>query len=308
MDDFSQGLNTKILKQGRGTYEGLIFKIQPQTSSGVKFIQGGGKKSSPEFFNQLYKPDIQFPTEITKNIQSSTSAVGVSKTTSNFGLGIISPNLQKTQQGASNGLVLDQKSFQNTQISQIVDNIENTEQKIIQTPKVTTIQRSRGRQRSKGNDAIIQTQPQIQTPKIVQTPFQTSKQTVKQINKLTFVPGLTTPFNPIVNKLPFPLIFPSIPGMDVGGLGKRRVKIKKVVRYTPSYSAIVFNIRGKAPKGTETGLRVRPIPKGTDNLLNLFSSPKSNTKIKRIKRIIRVPSFKVDNPFEIIRKRRKKKR
>ena len=71
---------------------------------------------------------------------------------------------------------------------------------------------------------------------------------------------------------------------------KRRVKIKKVIRYTPSYSALIFNIKGKAPKGIETGLRVRPITRGTDNLLNIFSG--------------KTP--KIYNPFQIPRIKRKR--
>jgi hypothetical protein len=42
----------------------------------------------------------------------------------------------------------------------------------------------------------------------------------------------------------------------------RGFKGKQRKKYTPSFEALVFNIRGKAPKGTETGFRVRPITKG----------------------------------------------
>lgn len=148
-----------------------------------------------------------------------------------------------------------------------------------------------------GNIPALATMPaQIQLPKMDQIQIQKPG----LVNPLTFAtPGVGTPnFGYDFSLPPFLLDLPS--GLDPGGLKKRRVKIKKVVKYTPSYSAVIFNIRGSAPKGTETGLRVRPIPKGTDNLLNFFSG--------------KTPEFY--NPFQmpkvrrrrIIKKRKVKKR
>lgn len=54
---------------------------------------------------------------------------------------------------------------------------------------------------------------------------------------------------------------PNIPsGGLAGGLGTRLFKGYQKKRYTPSYEAFVYQIKGKAPKGRETGLRLRPIP------------------------------------------------
>jgi hypothetical protein len=146
--------------------------------------------------------------------------------------------------------------------------------------------------RSGNAQKFVNMPTQIQLPRMDQMPRLDQIQIQKPglVNPLTFAtPGVGTPNFGYDFKLPpFLLDLPS--GMDVGGLGKRRVKIKKVVKYTPSYSAIVFNIRGKAPKGTETGLRVRPIPKGTDNLFNLFSG--------------KTPEFY--NPFQMPRARRRR--
>lgn len=42
----------------------------------------------------------------------------------------------------------------------------------------------------------------------------------------------------------------------------RKIPVKKVIKYTPSFRALIFNIRGARPTGIETGIRVRPITKG----------------------------------------------
>jgi len=77
----------------------------------------------------------------------------------------------------------------------------------------------------------------------------------------TYTPPFVPPLAPLSPYIPFAI--PFIPGGDFsfGGAniirrGKRRSK------YTPSFEALVFNIKGKAPKGIETGARIRPIPKG----------------------------------------------
>jgi hypothetical protein len=57
----------------------------------------------------------------------------------------------------------------------------------------------------------------------------------------------------------------AIPKFKFGQFGeptKRRIKVRRVVKYVPSYGALVFGIYGKKPTGVETGLRVRPMPKG----------------------------------------------
>lgn len=94
----------------------------------------------------------------------------------------------------------------------------------------------------------------------------------KQIQMETLRPQLINlARTPNIFKVPtaltgsFPLI-PFIPdfnlgNIDLGGIS-RKIKIVKVVGYTPDYSALIKGIVGKAPKSTITGFEFRPITKG----------------------------------------------
>jgi hypothetical protein len=81
---------------------------------------------------------------------------------------------------------------------------------------------------------------------------------------------LTKPYTPLAPpiNIPFPVEFPPfIPpffsmGADMGGLTNRKIKAKRITRYTPSYTALIFGIKGRKPRGVETGARIRPITKG----------------------------------------------
>jgi hypothetical protein len=73
---------------------------------------------------------------------------------------------------------------------------------------------------------------------------------------MPITPTPTTPFTPIPI---FPI--PFFPSLDFGGVS-RTFRGKQRKKYTPSFEALVFNIRGKQPKGLETGARIRPIPRG----------------------------------------------
>jgi len=88
----------------------------------------------------------------------------------------------------------------------------------------------------------------------------------KQIVKIkTISPKIITPTTPpyIPPTGGVPLFPITLPGLGMaGGLGKRRIPVIKIVRYTPSFGAVFFNIRGSRPKGIETGLRLRPITPG----------------------------------------------
>ena len=57
-----------------------------------------------------------------------------------------------------------------------------------------------------------------------------------------------------------PPFFPSGSFFEAG-FGKP-LKGKQRKRYFPDYTSIIFGRKGKAPKGTLTGLEARPIPKG----------------------------------------------
>jgi hypothetical protein len=86
--------------------------------------------------------------------------------------------------------------------------------------------------------------------------------------------SLGTPdiINPIrIPKIPiFDFKFPSF---DEGGSRKKVNKGKRKYSYTPSYEAIILGLRGKKPKGRETGARIRPITKGF-NWSKLFGNNK----------------------------------
>lgn len=76
----------------------------------------------------------------------------------------------------------------------------------------------------------------------------------------TATSGFITP-PPTPPHIPTPV--PPIPLFDFGEKrGGRTYKGKQPKRYTPSYESFVFGFRGKAPKGIETGARIRPITKG----------------------------------------------
>lgn len=82
------------------------------------------------------------------------------------------------------------------------------------------------------------------------------------INPPTSIPSFPTIATPKVNLTnPFPSM-PFVFSSDAGSFKKRKIKGKQQKQYTPSYEAFIFNIRGKQPKGIETGMRLRPITKG----------------------------------------------
>jgi hypothetical protein len=89
---------------------------------------------------------------------------------------------------------------------------------------------------------------QIQIPKLINT------------NPNTPLPGMGSP-NINTPIIPVPVWFPTL-GIETGMPTRRRFKGKQPKKYTPSFSALIFNIKGRMPKGIETGARVRPITKG----------------------------------------------
>ncbi len=142
----------------------------------------------------------------------------------------------------------------------------------------------------------------IQIPKIAQQPRIITKLVSPPLAGLTG--GTVTPNLSYAFKLPR-VILPILPPirMDAGKLGKRRIPIRKIVKYTPSYSALVYNIRGNKPKGIETGLRLRPIPKGFS-----FNKMFGGSKIKRIIKIPKITSPIYSGRKRVIKKRQVKRR
>lgn len=98
-------------------------------------------------------------------------------------------------------------------------------------------------------------------------PIQT--QTTPQIQLQSFPKPFNVPttspntffFNPDFS-LPFDSFFTPKLSFDFSS-GSRRIKSKRQrKKYTPDYAALIFGRRGKQPKGLETGIRPRPIPRG----------------------------------------------
>ena len=120
----------------------------------------------------------------------------------------------------------------------------------------------------------------LQTQKIV--PVQ--KVSLRSISTSIFTGYGGTPvpttYTPTTPKIPVPFTFPLLSGMFSGSLGSGKVKSRRTERkYTPSFKALFFNIKGKAPKGTATGLRLRPITPGFS-----FFRKKKVIKVRRIKK------------------------
>lgn len=274
----------KFLKQGQGFYEGYNIKIKAPSYDKVTIFQGGGTKSSQEFFNKLYAPS-----EISKVSQASQSAVSLSRTTPKFDVRFPSAPVKKSDYPASTGQEFKPKLDTQQQFTPIVkEDIKSIQDT---TPLIKTITRTK----SRGGSRVIQTPINVQLPfqkeKTIQAPkgFYKQVQSPKQIGKLTYL----TPspiFTPTTPKLPKPFIF--VPPFKLFGLKektpKRRIKVKRVVKYTPSYSAMVFKMFGEKTKPTfkkgYTGLEIRKIPKGF-SFSNLFEQPKRKRRVIRVKRI-----------------------
>lgn len=136
----------------------------------------------------------------------------------------------------------------------------------------------------------------IQSQKIIpllRTSTTTATSTrIDLVSTPTFVtPTITTP-NTFIKTPSFfiPPVF-DIPSFnfDAGKMSSRIYRGKQAKKYTPSFEALVFNIRGKAPKGLETGARTRPIPRGYSFANNKpafsfgkgFSLPSSKFKLPK---------------------------
>lgn len=166
-------------------------------------------------------------------------------------------------------------------------NIDTTEYKSIAIPKVDTQQIVK--QNTKGLTipttitSTISTSRTNQIPLAIPTTAQIPKIPTKQILATpTAIAPVTPPtinLPPKTYTPPFFLIPPLIPEFNF----KQTTRIyrgRQRKKYTPSYEALAFNIRGKAPKGIETGFRTRPIPKGYSFA---FKMPKFKFKMPKFK-------------------------
>lgn len=103
-------------------------------------------------------------------------------------------------------------------------------------------------------------QDTVQTPTVIQVKKISTGQRTSTTGASTSQPAFSfnynTPYVPVPT-IPFipPLIAGGGRGLKMGFASSRQSRTK----YTPSFSALFFKIKGQAPKGTATGLRLRPI-------------------------------------------------
>ena len=267
----------EILKQGQGSYEGYIANLKKPSSSGVRYISGSGKKSSQDFLNLLYRSTVKYPSEVLKVTQSAEASVSLSQQANKFKVNI--PQILRPP---------SKQDFQ-TETPSSDRQVTKTKQEFYsipkQEPKTKTKTKTRFRTGQTYYSPSIVISDPIQKDKTFQIPRQTITpiSTTKNITKL--IPISPKPLTPFKDKpigfTILPILLPPL-GMDSKGLGKRRIPIRRIVKYTPSYSAVIFKIFGKKPTGVETGLRVRPIPKGF-SFSNLFGFKRRIIKKRRKK-------------------------
>ena len=252
-----------------------LLKVVKKTPD-VGFVQAYGRGSSQEFFKQLYAPPtqavagklIQAPSmDVLSSMRPSTSILPLVSA----GAKAVAPKtrLKTIIKPVAIDTTLPKQKEVFMQTSDLVQRFKQ-----VSLPKIETI----AMPKMKSLTRVIPITAQIPKQGLKQ------KQILKQMGITT-----TTPQPPSVSMIPttpFIPFFPiSLPPLGAGGrLGKRRVKIRRVVKYVPSYSAMIFKIFGKKPKGVETGLRVRPIPRGF-SFAELFGAPKRKIiKKRKVKR------------------------
>jgi hypothetical protein len=196
------------------------------------------------------------------------------------------------------------KSVQSTAFSTKQFMETSTQQRVFSIPGLSFNQASSSSQKNKIgiisppilSNAPIQKQPQMPgvITKLGQPPAQIEKGVLAVAPVIPAVPKMNAaPYVP--PSFTVPPIIPWLPKFDFNeSVSKRSFKGKPRYKYVPSFEALVFNIRGKQPRGMETGARTRPIPKGYSfsyksspiNFNRGFKMPKFNFSIfgKRKKR------------------------
>lgn len=163
-------------------------------------------------------------------------------------------------------------------------------QVIVQAPKLMQRQLQIQVVRAMPSFAVAVDMPPAIVQAQAQFPRLTQRQRMMRVPKLiTLAP--TTPSLKI--SFPFspagvPPFIPRLPrGMKEAGLGKRRVEVRRIVKYIPSFSAIIAGITGKKPRGIETGLRVRPITKATKDIFAFYRKYTPRKRIIKKKKVKR---------------------
>lgn len=249
-------LNMNILKQGQGTSIGITSK-QPFKFSQIYDIQGGSSNSfgipKTTGLTKLSNVGSQKIDSILTGIEQTRlknlAIASAPKPQSTFIRGYPVGYSQKPS-------LITQKSSQQL----VSTTIQTPIQKDIQSPKMAPLNINSQKIIPSFRSASIQTPKQTDIPALIQpqiqVPIQKGGRTVMPTPNpsIPVIPKEVIPFIPIF----YP---PKLFGLEENR-SSRKIASTGIRRYTPSLSALVFNIKGKAPKGLETGARVRPITKG----------------------------------------------
>jgi hypothetical protein len=254
---YSDGTRTALFKPDA---VGIIKRQTVETSDDLfRSFTGGGKKSSQEFFQNLYKQDLSAGSIVAqetgkKAFQSITSSIKTSLTKPIFG-SVSALSTSSIYTGKGQYEKTDTIQSQNLRRSFIQSNIIETQTK---TQQATATLFSTGQI---GGSSLRNVDRTLVIPITRLTEKTTQKQTTKTIPRTIagISPGLNLP--PISNIYgsftPRPFL-PKLPLFFKGrgsGFGSLFKDIGQ--RYTPSLTAVAFNITGKIPTRFRGG-RVDP--------------------------------------------------
>jgi len=246
-ESFSSGI-VKSISSDKGMTEMV-------TSEGTTLSRGfgGGSQTQNILKNVVKQSVIQEP--------KTSFSGGITGMTSGFSVG--SNSISRTQQ------VSQPQSFRpitTQQVSQPQPTVKNNELlipasafntnqeiKINQDTKLLYNLKPKQKTRSSPRTMEIQTPTQTPVPRLTTPTISTS------VSRLTPKPkGLSTITPTSINLPPFAIAPLPFGGERFGGLGK--IKATRTYKYTPSFGALVYGIKGKAPTKTRfTGLELRPI-------------------------------------------------
>ena len=255
-----------------------LLKIAKPSPSDIGFMRGAGGKSSQEFFKQLYAPPTQAIAEklIQAPIVDTSTSILPSIST---GVGAIVSKV-KVKEDVKTSYAEISKSF----IKEFSIQPQVSKVKVI-TKEQDAFANLFGAglmPKPSLRDITILGTPQAQIPRTKLKSEQILKQITIQTPIIT-TPTTPTPYIPTTTFVPAPFMF--LPPLGAGGRpSKRRIKVRKIVGYTPSYSAMIFKIFGEKPKGVETGLRIRPIPKDFDFTRLMGMGTRRIIKTRKVKR------------------------
>lgn len=303
---FSKNIDKKTILSFSGKTSGKIDYFQRQ---GFKQIakQTYSVDVDTIGFTKIVKPQDLFKSSFSAFPSGGSYAGSFSSGGGSTGTDLLTKSVLKFQPPVITPSVSGSQIYGST--SGIINKISGGSSALLSIPKVKVETISRSKISSVNIQAPVLSSRTIQkmfAPPVsgvrgsygqITVPFQG----VSQINipaldtqqKLVKLPALGSPLAPsmIAPNFPFkfrglPFALPFLPSLDERGLGKKRIKVRRIVKYTPSFSALVFGIKGKKPKGVETGLRVRPITKGSKDMFKFFNPFRQPKRVVK-KRIVR---------------------